>query len=445
MEEIKVSVIVPVYNSEHYLHQCLDSICNQTLQEIEIILVDDESKDGSLSILESYAKQDQRIQIIHNIHQGEGAASARNAGLAAAQGQYISFLDSDDYFELDMLQKVYEKAVKTEADIVVFDGKLYDHAVDGVVDTDTILDRSKLPETEVFSNQELPDTLFIFCTPTPWAKLFKHSLIIKYALQFQPVYYTDDIAFVLQAFAMANKMTAVTENLLYYRVNHAQAQTTNKAKSPLSMVYAYLAVKEFLEIHNCFERFQNAYANAAIRECAFYLNTIKDVDSFRKLYEALAVTHREDLALETALTKDVLDFDAVGWLQAIDKNDSVAYGFLGDGYTETPLFFRYGSGKLFPNSRIPKNARIILYGAGKVGKSLYIQNVLENHCEIVAWVDRNPENKPFPVEGLTALEREKNNIEYILVSIENRATAKKVKEFLQNNGWQEETIILYLS
>ena len=98
----KVSVILPVYNAGKYLHQCMDSIVNQTLKDIEIICVDDGSSDNSLEILRQYAEKDERVKVIAQANGGAGAA--RNNGLRAATGEYLSFLDSDDFFELDMLE-----------------------------------------------------------------------------------------------------------------------------------------------------------------------------------------------------------------------------------------------------------------------------------------------------------------------------------------------------
>ena len=114
-----VSVIIPVYNVEEYLRQCLDSVREQTLSDIEIICVNDSSTDGSLSILEEYAKKDPRIQVVTQPNGGAGAA--RNKGLSMAAGKYLSFLDSDDFFEPDMLELAYKKAEEDKADFVVFD------------------------------------------------------------------------------------------------------------------------------------------------------------------------------------------------------------------------------------------------------------------------------------------------------------------------------------
>ena len=114
---IKVSVVVPVYNQEKYLERCLDSILAQTLKEIEIILVDDGSTDATPQILNRYQQQDERITVLHQ--QNLYAGVARNNGLKSAQGEYVIFWDSDDYFPEDALEALYDEIKKQDADICV--------------------------------------------------------------------------------------------------------------------------------------------------------------------------------------------------------------------------------------------------------------------------------------------------------------------------------------
>ena len=109
MNEIKVSVVIPVYNAAPYIHQCLDSILNQTLREIEVICVNDGSKDNSLSILREYEAKDSRMRIISQ--QNAGVAHARNTGIYHAKGKYLSVLDADDFFDLTMLEQLTDKAL----------------------------------------------------------------------------------------------------------------------------------------------------------------------------------------------------------------------------------------------------------------------------------------------------------------------------------------------
>ena len=119
--KIDVSVIMAVYNAMPYLEQAVESVLSQTLHDIEFICVDDGSTDGSLEELREYAKMDSRMRVLRHREQTDGAGAARNLGLEAATGKYLSVLDADDFFALDMLEKAYAKAEATKADIVFFD------------------------------------------------------------------------------------------------------------------------------------------------------------------------------------------------------------------------------------------------------------------------------------------------------------------------------------
>ena len=147
-EKIVVSVIIAVYNAEKFLGQCLDSIVGQTLKDIEIICVNDGSTDSSLEILEEYAKKDSRLKVFTKENEGLGGASARNYGLDIACGKYISILDSDDFFELEMLEKAVKKAEATNSDIVVFGGYEYDNRNGNTYPVASILGEKEIPEKE---------------------------------------------------------------------------------------------------------------------------------------------------------------------------------------------------------------------------------------------------------------------------------------------------------
>ena len=115
--ESKVSVIIPVYNTAPYLYRCLNSVINQRLRELEILVVNDGSTDNSLQILEEFAYKDARIKIINQKNQG--LSVARNTGLECATGEYIAFLDSDDWFDPIMCYNMYRKALREKSDIVL--------------------------------------------------------------------------------------------------------------------------------------------------------------------------------------------------------------------------------------------------------------------------------------------------------------------------------------
>ena len=113
---VKVSIIVPVYNVENYIERCLKSLVNQTLKDIEILIINDGTPDNSIEICEKYAKNDNRIKIFNK--ENEGLGLTRNYGIERATGEYIAFVDSDDYVTLDMCENLYNAAIENNADIV---------------------------------------------------------------------------------------------------------------------------------------------------------------------------------------------------------------------------------------------------------------------------------------------------------------------------------------
>lgn len=197
----KVSVIMPVYNVEKYLRQCMDSVVNQTLRDIEIICVDDGSTDGSLEILMEYAAHDSRITVLRQ--QNMRAGAARNAGLAIARGEYLSFLDSDDFFEPNMLQLLVAKITETRSDIVMCDCFLYNDAERRDECVEWTL-RSELVK-RTFSCVNLPNDIFTLSNCWVWNRLYKHSFIKNNNIRFQNLGVANDTYFSCIATASAKK------------------------------------------------------------------------------------------------------------------------------------------------------------------------------------------------------------------------------------------------
>ena len=167
MEKIKVSVIIPVYNTENYLRACLDSVVNQTLRDIEIICVNDGSTDNSLSILKEYAEKDSRIVLINQ--KNAGVSVARNNAIAVAKGEYLAFLDSDDWFEPDAMEAAYSKISQDKTDVVVFAQKNYDAP-------ETWYEVShKLLEKCILGTNSLDE--FISLNIVVWDKMFRTEFI----------------------------------------------------------------------------------------------------------------------------------------------------------------------------------------------------------------------------------------------------------------------------
>ena len=209
----KVSVIVPVYNTEKFLKQCLLSVCNQTLKEIEILCINDGSTDGSAEILKEFAGNDKRIKVIELFENG-GAAKARNIGLDLAQGEYIGFVDSDDYVDLDFYEKLYKKADETQADAVK--GELWEI-------NDTSL---QLPAVYDLNNFIRKNKAYFYYTFT--SAIFKKDFLDKHNIRFpEGLCHLEDPYFTIKAGLYYNKLEICVGAKYYYVVT-----TPTREKKP---------------------------------------------------------------------------------------------------------------------------------------------------------------------------------------------------------------------
>ena len=219
-----ISVIIPVYNSEKYLAECLNSIINQTFKDIEIICIDDGSTDKSLEILNKYKEKDDRIHIL--TQQNEYAGAARNKGLSIATGNYIIFLDSDDFFELDMLEKMHKKIVSDNSDVVVCGYYNYDNIKNEVIDIYYM--REIYTNLSPFKAIDIVNNIFNFCRPNPWTKLFKRDLFVKNNLKFDTTICSNDMSCIYSALAIANSISILNSPLIYYRLNQKNNLTAKR-------------------------------------------------------------------------------------------------------------------------------------------------------------------------------------------------------------------------
>ena len=241
MKQPIVSVIMPVYNNEKYLEQCLDSIVNQSLTDIEIICVDDGSEDSSAEILKRYAEKDSRIRIIYQENAGAGAA--RNNGLRHAQGKYLSFLDSDDFFENDMLEKAVKKIEEDAADFVVFRCNQYLNDCDKFKNVRYTLKEQTLPPYVPFNFRQITDNVFKTFVGWAWDKLYKREFVMRHGLTFQEQRTSNDMLFVFTALVLAEKITYLDEVLAHQRRNNNESLSNTREKSWFCFYNALCALK----------------------------------------------------------------------------------------------------------------------------------------------------------------------------------------------------------
>ncbi|MDR1195919.1 MAG: glycosyltransferase [Endomicrobium sp.] len=239
MNTLKVSVIVPVYNVEKYLKQCLDSIINQTMRDIEIICINDGSTDGSLSVLEYYALKDNRIKIIDK--KNGGLSSARNSGLRKAEGEYISFVDSDDWIDGNFLETLYDAAVSNDADIsrAPYKECFSDKQVDGYIVKLFALRHSKKDTLGVNEHSIIV-----------WNSLYRHSFLKSVFIGGdcfdENILGAEDIPFTVRTSFSAKKIVPTVETYYYYRKNVQNQLSIFSVKRSENIVLANKSVVNFL-------------------------------------------------------------------------------------------------------------------------------------------------------------------------------------------------------
>lgn len=225
---VKVSVIIPIYNTEKYLKKCLNSLTHQTLSDIEIICVNDGSTDKSIDILRNFASQDHRIKIIEQENKKQGAA--RNAGMKIAQGEYIGFVDSDDWVDLDYFEKLYISAIKHKADISL--------GTNVRINKNIFKKRLNIKEENVYiSLQDKLDVNIQWKNPCPTNKIYKKTLFEKYDIKWPEGVYCEDKIFTLKSIYYANAVVSVP-NVNYYYYKNPSSTVNNKKIQHLKKVQA---------------------------------------------------------------------------------------------------------------------------------------------------------------------------------------------------------------
>ena len=303
-EKVMVSVILPVYNTKDYLVECLESIVNQTIKNIEIICVDDGSTDGSLEVLEEYAGQDSRIIVVTQENKGGGAA--RNRGLEIARGEYLFFPDSDDYYKLSLLEEALACARKNSADIVIFRAQSINMTTGKLLNLDWAFKSWNFP-SDIFSFRDAPDFIFTSFSIAPWTRLYKRSLIEDSNICFQPLLRTNDLFFTCCSLIAAQRIALLDSSLVFYRVGcNKNCQATNHL-SPFDFYRALSALKAWLEKGDFYTEVGKSYFNFAMRTCIYNLDSLKEAQAFCAVFEYLRSKGFRELGFDEFSEEDVID------------------------------------------------------------------------------------------------------------------------------------------
>lgn len=272
----KVSVIIPVYNVEEYLEECLDSIVNQTLNNIEIICINDGSTDNSLKILEKYESTDDRIKVYNQENRGQGAT--RNNGLKYSSGEYIYFMDSDDILEPTALEELFTISNEKDLDLVIFKLINFDDGTNNKYTSKyyEMEHIEKIVGDDVFNYEVLGDEVFTVAVSSP-GKLFKKSLIQD--LRFPEGYIFEDNVFFTEAIFKAKRVYFYKKHLYYRRIRE-NSTTTSHNESFMDCIPMFNMINDFMRDNGIFDDFKTPLYNRKINN-TYHRFTLVD-DKFKE-------------------------------------------------------------------------------------------------------------------------------------------------------------------
>lgn len=280
----KVSVVIPIYNIEAHLRQCLDSVMRQSLREIEMICVDDGSTDGSPAILAEYAARDSRLKVVTQANAGPGVA--RNTGMAWAAGEYLIFLDSDDWFEPDFLEKMVAQAQKTGADVTICRADEFDNATGKAMDGSWMLKTQYLPG-ESFTPEEIREHIFQFTYGWPWDKLYRSGFVREQGLRYPALPNSEDLVFVFQSLALAQKLAVADDVLVHHRVNRKSSVSNSRYRDPEIPYQALRLFREALDSRGIYETFERSFLNWAMEFLVWNVANMGEPQAQRLYFDRL--------------------------------------------------------------------------------------------------------------------------------------------------------------
>lgn len=292
-ENVKISVVMPIYNAFDYLKPAIDSVLNQTLSDIELICVDDGSTDNSLSLLKAYQQSDERVRII--TENNAGPSMARNKGLARARGKYVIFLDADDFFDYTLLEKLYNMAEEHSLDIAVCKFDIYNNRKSSFEDNIRSDHGEIFSEATVVSKNDYPDVILSCTTGYVWNKLFRKEFVLEKELAFDPdLKVFEDTHFVVTSLSLAERIGKCSERLIHHRVYSNQSRNKFLRKYYRQVPEVYAKIKEFLRAHGMYTPLSQSFLNLSASRCYKIYNLLW-LDAKTEFWDLLHSTYAEEL------------------------------------------------------------------------------------------------------------------------------------------------------
>ena len=315
----QISVVVPVYNVEKYLRECLDSLANQTFEDFEVICVNDGFDDSSPDILEEYASEDERFKIVSQ--ENKGLSGARNTGMNYIKGRYLLFLDSDDWLELNALELLYNHANALNSEMVIFPYRYFNQETKQYEENDftklNMFDSSV--DNKNFNYKNIPET--VFRIPHESIKLYDVKTLKKLAVKFPEGLNYEDAYFFYKIFFKLNKVSIIRTPIYNYRIRNDSICTTGTEKS-FDIFKILTSIENFLKEDEIYESFKDEFILFTVINLKFVYLRLDErfrdryLEKIKKNYEFFSLNQVNKNHLAT------WHFDDRAFYQAIDVSNN---------------------------------------------------------------------------------------------------------------------------
>lgn len=439
------SIVISIYNGSKYLVNAMENLISQTYKDIEIICVDDGSTDDTYNILADFAGRDTRIKILRKDNEGPGIA--RNMGMEIAKGEYIIFLDIDDYFNKNMIERLCRVLEQEGADMVICKARIYDERYKSDRPFPLAMNTDILGVKDSFCPEEHYDTLLQLTGGFAWNKMFRSDFLKDNGIRFGSTYLYEDMLLTADSLISAGKIALVEDELIMYRKNNKMSLSAKKDDNWDDLIEIFDQIRRKLIRRNLYQRLEKTYLNRLADTLYTAFSDYETETAFTGLYNY----YKDNLKDKYARKDNSFFYNRnTGELIKLLNNSCGALDFL-LSYKRFCLnklekdFDRLNKTKhwLFPFDRVPYQSRVILYGAGEMGQDYYLQIKKTNWCRIMQWVDREGKryrDRGFKVEDLE--EMKTACADFIIIGISDGNIAEQVRISLKSIGLKTTQIIV---
>ena len=325
----KVSIIVPVYNVEKYLPKCLDSLVNQTFKDIEIVIINDGTKDNSQEIIDEYVKKYPKI-VKSYIKENGGLGSARNYGIMKAIADYIVFVDSDDFVEPNMIEKLYNKITNDKSDICIF--------ASNVVDEEYKLIESKY--INIIDKCENNLKYILYSNICAWNKIYKKSIIIDNKLEFRSKIWYEDVDFTIKVLSLSKKVSIINEPFYNYLLRSGSIMNNTNIDKNLDILLSFDEAIKYLKDKKIYDKYYSEIEFLAIYH--IYITGITRIINIKTKMDLKLTTINK---LISFMEEEFPNFKDNKYITCLNKRHKLVYNLLNKKMYRTIRFMFKLKGK----------------------------------------------------------------------------------------------------